>query len=258
MKIFSRWAVSSIYATVFICALSTMSLAEAVVITGISGNYQINGYLSDPIDGVVFDETVVSTDLEGPIVVQSTLLNSFHGASGSVNNTIINATNPSIATSVYGAVRSPGLNYYASVTLSYALVFSIDAAADFSLYSPSSSWWPRAGSDNGDAFVNISLKRLDNSVIFNYDAPSTGVAGPYASGVISAGTYQLLIDGFVEAIGRPASGGDPFAPATNGELIAGLNLGLSDATVVPVPTAVWLFGSGLVGLVGIARRKNAV
>ena len=28
-------------------------------------------------------------------------------------------------------------------------------------------------------------------------------------------------------------------------------------TVVPVPAAVWLFGSGLLGLVGIARRKKA-
>ena len=26
-------------------------------------------------------------------------------------------------------------------------------------------------------------------------------------------------------------------------------------TVIPVPAAVWLFGSGLLGLVGIARRK---
>ena len=28
-------------------------------------------------------------------------------------------------------------------------------------------------------------------------------------------------------------------------------------TVVPVPAAVWLFGSGLLGLVGVARRKRA-
>jgi len=28
-------------------------------------------------------------------------------------------------------------------------------------------------------------------------------------------------------------------------------------TVVPVPAAVWLFGSGLLGLIGIARRNKA-
>lgn len=30
-----------------------------------------------------------------------------------------------------------------------------------------------------------------------------------------------------------------------------------DFTVVPVPAAVWLFGSGLLGLIGVARRKKA-
>ena len=28
-------------------------------------------------------------------------------------------------------------------------------------------------------------------------------------------------------------------------------------TIVPIPTAVWLFGSGLIGLIGIARRKKS-
>ena len=31
----------------------------------------------------------------------------------------------------------------------------------------------------------------------------------------------------------------------------------SSATLVPLPTAVWLFGTGLLGLIGIARRKKA-
>lgn len=31
----------------------------------------------------------------------------------------------------------------------------------------------------------------------------------------------------------------------------------SSASAVPVPAAVWLFGTGLVGLIGIARRKNS-
>lgn len=33
--------------------------------------------------------------------------------------------------------------------------------------------------------------------------------------------------------------------------------GSTEVVVVPVPAAVWLFGSGLLGLVGIARRKTA-
>jgi hypothetical protein len=33
------------------------------------------------------------------------------------------------------------------------------------------------------------------------------------------------------------------------------NYSMHIATVVPVPAAVWLFGSGLIGLAGIARRK---
>jgi hypothetical protein len=31
----------------------------------------------------------------------------------------------------------------------------------------------------------------------------------------------------------------------------------TDVSAIPVPAAVWLFGSGLVGLVGVARRKKA-
>ena len=30
-----------------------------------------------------------------------------------------------------------------------------------------------------------------------------------------------------------------------------------DVSAVPVPAAVWLFGSGLIGLLGLAKRKRA-
>jgi len=45
-------------------------------------------------------------------------------------------------------------------------------------------------------------------------------------------------------------GGVPYALHLEGHVS-------STPTVVPVPAAVWLFGSGLLGLVGIARRKKA-
>lgn len=32
---------------------------------------------------------------------------------------------------------------------------------------------------------------------------------------------------------------------------------ISGLTAIPVPAALWLFGSGLLGLIGVARRKKA-
>ena len=29
-----------------------------------------------------------------------------------------------------------------------------------------------------------------------------------------------------------------------------------DISAVPIPAAIWLFSSGLIGLIGLARRKN--
>jgi len=55
-----------------------------------------------------------------------------------------------------------------------------------------------------------------------------------------------------------------FDPETGyGKISAGVSGGVSitydytPVSAVPVPAAVWLFGSGLLGLVGIARRKKA-
>ncbi len=246
--------VSTIHAITLICGFAVMTSAEAVTITAISGNYSVGLSMSDP-DGS-FSDFQSSTNIEGTVSVVSNQPNPYHTGAGYVTNTILGGTNPGIAATVNSSVRVPGVDFSSSVTLSYALVFSIDAAADFSLYSSSSSWWPVASSDNGGASLNISLKRLDNSVIFNYDAPSTGVGGPYASGMILAGTYQLLIDGSVSAIGLPATSHSPFAPLVNGESKAGVSLQFSDAAVVPVPAAVWLFGSGLLGLIGVAKPSG--
>ena len=52
---------------------------------------------------------------------------------------------------------------------------------------------------------------------------------------------------------------DSFGSWSFGANSAGTNFTWNSASnaVVPVPAAVWLFGSGLVGLVGMARRKKA-
>ena len=46
--------------------------------------------------------------------------------------------------------------------------------------------------------------------------------------------------------------------ATNSEVGFGLTTQFVESSVVPIPAAAWLFGSGLVGLIGIARKKVSV
>ena len=41
------------------------------------------------------------------------------------------------------------------------------------------------------------------------------------------------------------------------ELWHGFTFGTTEIQPVPIPAAVWLFGSGLLGLIGVARRKQA-
>lgn len=99
---------------------------------------------------------------------------------------------------------------------------------------------------------------------FSYDIALTG-------GQVAWGTYftwsvnndipvLVIMDCGAAAVGDVCTGvgtpmvSGPFpgqAPAFNGVVSA------ADTSVVPVPAAVWLFGSGLVGLAGIARRRKA-
>ena len=66
--------------------------------------------------------------------------------------------------------------------------------------------------------------------------------------------YRL---GFDSGTLSSASAG-PFASAAvvSEEDLGVVATGTIGASVVPVPTAIWLFGSGLLGLIGIARRKK--
>jgi len=81
--------------------------------------------------------------------------------------------------------------------------------------------------------------------------------GPYGSAGQPAGNKVWMLaslDGDADGVmGIPMAANGPFA-GFNANFNA--TMAPTPDAVVPVPAAVWLFGSGLLGLVGIARRKK--
>ena len=67
-----------------------------------------------------------------------------------------------------------------------------------------------------------------------------------------SGTLPLTDDAFG---GSPMPAG-PFTGWNANFDITSIHIDSVDGGVIPVPAAVWLFGSGLVGLVGVARRRK--
>lgn len=74
---------------------------------------------------------------------------------------------------------------------------------------------------------------------------------------VTAGPNGIINLSVIDSDGNGVLGVDevdgPFEP---GSISIALNLTLTP-TAVPIPGAVWLFGSGLLGLIGMARRKAA-
>ena len=161
-------------------------------------------------------------------------------------------------------------------------ISSLDTALTINLiegYSPS---WGNAnwrlpevyGSGNNPTninFIGSEMTTLYYSELGN-ELNDTSLNFGIFNNIISSGFYFLEPD--------PSWGWDPvtgsFAPyfswtdssiADPGELVIStntLNSGVygmavisGEVSMVPVPAAVWLFGSGLLGLVGVARRKKA-
>lgn len=152
-------------------------------------------------------------------------------------------------------------------------------------------WTPDVNTSTGDfqevTFLNFNVDATTYDLIF-YDAGSAPSAEPSATSIsmstlsgiveISANPapYTATLQGAADNASLGATAlfelalydGTSYIPATAaspalsgnayfvefGPGIQGEILGV-DLAPIPVPAAVWLFGSGLLGLVGVARRR---
>lgn len=130
---------------------------------------------------------------------------------------------------------------------------SLVANCDYS-FTTTTSWMQNGAPDGVGLYENDNL--LDS---LSYE----GVLFP-----LTEGDQLLVIDNAIDnfSISRIANGIDTNNNANDFQLgcvtpgtinIAGTgDCSYADINAVPVPAAAWLFGSGLLGLVGIARKKQ--
>ncbi len=120
------------------------------------------------------------------------------------------------------------------------------------------------------ADVGSAVPASDGTINPNTSQPLNQGPAPLAVTTLNTSTLCLL---GIDCIGNAFSGGEPFtdygvsgSPMIDGpftglnvnfDIGSGNSLTVLNVSAVPVPATVWLFGSGLIGLIGIAKRKKA-
>jgi hypothetical protein len=102
--------------------------------------------------------------------------------------------------------------------------------------------------------LKLSNQASQSSAVLNTPSGVTSgsfLSGYYNSGCQVEGLFTCLAT--IESVHYDLSGVYLTSTSLNATDFSSTLL----PTVVPVPTAIWLFGSGLLGLVGMARRKKA-
>lgn len=121
--------------------------------------------------------------------------------------------------------------------------------------SSSLEWYP----DFGTLVYEIASLIPGNEVVGNKFVSINDGLDQNSSGSITFDVFDGM-DFYVVA-SMNASANNGFADASHTftmEFDNDSGLTAAQVSAVPVPAAVWLFGSGLVGLVGLARRRTAI
>ena len=125
----------------------------------------------------------------------------------------------------------------------------------------SSGWSLALGSQVDTLFVNAGAPDPSDAAVIDLLLSLLGQTGEndgaFGQGFADNGSGTFSLPLYWAWNNRPAINGSENCcyPPERAEVWLGLYLVMP--TVIPLPAAVWLFGSGLIGLIGLARRKKA-
>ena len=166
---------------------------------------------------------------------------------------LVNGTNGS----TYKSFDLSGLSIAAAGYL--VLCDSTQAVANCNINAASGSWIQNGGS-NGDAVALLFGSALVDSVV--YDSIG-GFLGSYAEGnsftMADSNSVTMSIarlpNGLDSNVNAHDFGSACITPGSAN--VSGTGNCSISVNPVPVPAAIWLFGSGLIGLTGVIRRNKA-
>ncbi len=228
---------TGLMATVTSLALSATALAAPLLPGGIVFPAGDTSVTAPDTGGLVLNDNLIPFTFE---ITQFTIVG------GNVQNRVVESN--TLSTMVFGPRIRDTFN------IAFANGFEITA---FSL-DGYAGWDTDVGyrtdglGDDGPSSVSRSVDgdlltfRYDNTLFIDGLAPGVQEESLFPYIVTDAPNYELT--GTMTIFGHEA--GDP------ANAFVTRITGLAVPSVVPVPAAVWLFGSGLLGLVGVARRQR--
>ncbi len=153
---------------------------------------------------------------------------------GAFQNSSMNANSMSGSGWTYAGFDA--FDYGADATSVFSVSFGVDELSDFSF-----SGYLDTGFYGGEMYVTLTENGTEIFTFDNYDFTSTGINPFYFDGQFLVGNeYQLILSSY-------ADNTDYYNERWSFEL--------NTVSAVPVPAAIWLFGSGLLTLIGFSRRK---
>lgn len=141
--------------------------------------------------------------------------------------------------------------------------FSIEEDRYFSLQGSLEATFSGSGFPRGGAYFDLGGVGNDFNFSLDYGRSSASndfEQDMFVSGLLNAGSYSLTISSSADAdfFGSSQFGTEASLGSYDFEFILGDTYPVVGPNVgeVPVPAAAWLFGSALLGLVGVSRKRS--